>query len=74
MLDFKKFGTFTINDFLKTSVFQQIDIFPYVPEDPKSGGSLSDKIAEQFQKMFPDSKIVQLLALHQKFSLIKGAY
>ena len=73
MLDLNKFGTFTINDFLKTSVFQQIDIFPNAPKEIKTG-SMGDKIAEQFSKMFPDSKVAQLLALQQKFSVIQSAY
>ena len=47
MLDLNKFGTFTINDFLKTGVFKQIEIFPNAPKEIKTG-SMSDKIAEQF--------------------------
>jgi hypothetical protein len=55
LLDLKSFGTFTINDYLKTRAFKQIEMFPDAPLDLKLG-SMGDKIAEQFSKMFPDSK------------------
>jgi len=56
MLDLNKFGTFTMNDFLKTHTFKQIELFPNAPIHPKTG-SMSDRISEQFSAMFPDSKI-----------------
>lgn len=48
MLDLNKFGTFTINDFLKTGSFEQTEIFPNAPQEEVKSQSMSDKIAEQF--------------------------